>query len=462
MKKHIIIKLEFANEQTVGQITKIVGLMRAKYLIPIIDSLDLEANPRSSRTGSVTEAIQESIVTDPNVFPFKTKGILLAASQYDKLDRNRFKITPVNTEVEGILDGGHNTLAIGLYILQTSLSHFGHNLKRGSKTWDQFKELWTENRHIIDDYLDVLRSTPEITSFNFLVPVELLVPRDPDDYSSVEAFKGDLLDICAARNNNVQLQVSAKANQLGYFDDLKRLLDEQLPTVSARIEWKTNDGGDIKVQDLVSLAWIPLQRITPVCDESGRTIEPVSPSKIYSSKGTCLKQFEKLMSSPQVTQETSANYKRELSNVEVLSALRIAVQLPALYDYIYAQFPQLYNTAGGKYGNITAVKTLNKNRKQKLTPFLGNPVETLSPEGYIAPLVYGLVALLKNSPQNQYQEITWVEPPMEFLERKLGAIVTNYVGLFGMCDYDPQKIGKNPQSYVQAESAFKMALANLI
>lgn len=459
MKKNIIIKLEFANEQTVGQITKIVGLMRAKYIVSVIDALNLEANPRSSKTGFVTEAIQESIKIDPSVFPFKTKGILLAASQYKKLDRNRFEIMPVNSEVEGILDGGHNTLAIGLYILETALTHFGRTLKKGSKTWDQFKELWSEHRHVIEEYLKILRDTPELPVFNFLVPVELLVPRDADDYASVEAFKGNLLDICAARNNNVQLQVSAKANQLGYFDDLKRLLDINLPEVSSRIEWKTNDGGDIKAQDLVALTWIPLQRITSVHDESGRIIEPVAPSKIYSAKGSCLKQFEKLMSSPEVTCETSANYKRELCNVEVLSALRIAAELPALYDYIYAQFPQHYNTAGGNYGRITAVKTLNKNRKEKRTPFLAQSVDTISPDGYIAPLVYGLVALLKS---DEDQKICWVKPPMEFLENKLGAIVTNYIGLFSMCDYDPQKIGKNPQSYLQAESAFKMALAGLI
>ena len=46
----VIIKFDFSTEQTVGEITKIVGLTKAKYLVPIIDCLDLEANPRSSKT----------------------------------------------------------------------------------------------------------------------------------------------------------------------------------------------------------------------------------------------------------------------------------------------------------------------------------------------------------------------------------------------------------------------------
>ena len=118
-KESVIIKFDFSAEQTVGDITKIVGLTMAKYLVPIIDVLDLEANPRSSKTGPVTAAIQESIETDPTVFPFKTKGILLAASQYERLERNRVKITPENPAIEGILDGGHNTSPSGCTFCKT-------------------------------------------------------------------------------------------------------------------------------------------------------------------------------------------------------------------------------------------------------------------------------------------------------------------------------------------------------
>lgn len=461
-RKGIIIKLDFPGEQTIGEITKLTGLIKAKYLIPVIDSLDLEANPRSSRTGSVTDDIQESIELDTNVFPFKTKGILLASSQYNRLERGRIKIIPNDLEIEGILDGGHNTLAIGLYILEKALQYKGHSLRKGSKTWDQFKSLWADERDTIDEYLDFLKEDNENNPLDFFVPVELLVPRDPDDYNSVEVFKSNLLDICAARNNNVQLQVSAKANQLGYFDDLKRLMDEYAPEVSARIEWKTNDGGDIKAQDIIALAWIPLHMIEGLKDSNGRAIGPVAPRQIYAGKGSCLKQFEKLMSSPDVTSTTSSDYRRELTNIQVLSALRITVQLPALYDYIYAAFPKLYNAAGGNYGHITAVKNLTNSRKEKVTPFFSKEIETLSPDGFIMPLVYGLQALLEKTSEDDHFQIRWRCSPVDFLEKNLDKIVANYIGLFSMCDYDPQKIGKNPQSYIQAVSAFKMALAGII
>ena len=150
MENSIIIRFEQVNKQTVGEITKIVGLVKAKFLVPIIDNLNLEANPRSAATGNVTEAIQETIRTSSTLMPFKTKGILLASSNYEELERDRIKITPQNEEIEGILDGGHNTLAVGLYILERALTNKGQTLPKGKKTWNDFKKLWMDYRELVN------------------------------------------------------------------------------------------------------------------------------------------------------------------------------------------------------------------------------------------------------------------------------------------------------------------------
>lgn len=458
----VIIKFKSRSEQTVGEITKIVGLTEAKYLIPVIDLLDLEANPRSSKTGAVTDAIQESIENDPLLFPFKTKGILLASSNFSRLERDRIKIAPEDAEIEGILDGGHNTLAIGLYILRKAMEYTEKTLPRGAKTWEEFKRLWDDNKDSIDEYITELKINPSNKEVDFLVPIELLVPRDMDDEICINTFKNHLLEICAARNNNVQLQVSAKANQLGYFDTLKDLMDDHNLFISDRIEWKTNDGGDIKAQDLIALSWIPLNLITPVKDENGRVLENVAPNKLYSSKGSCLKQFEKLMSSHDVTIESDDNYKRELINEEVASAFEITVELPELYDYIYEKFPKYYNSAGGSYGRITAVKNLNEKRKNKTTPYTNKSIEIISPDGFIMPLVYGLQALMEKTVEDGKSMIRWSQPPKPFLEKNLSKIVNHYAGILSICDYDPQKIGKAQQSYSQALAGFKMTMAGII
>ena len=56
-EKSIIIKFEGLSEQTVGGISRIVGLVQARFFVSIIDFFNLEANPRSSKTGPVTDAI---------------------------------------------------------------------------------------------------------------------------------------------------------------------------------------------------------------------------------------------------------------------------------------------------------------------------------------------------------------------------------------------------------------------
>jgi hypothetical protein len=202
----------------------------------------LDANPRSAKAGAVTQAIIESIETDPIIFPFKTKGILLGSSSFSTLQRNRYELRFMDPHLEGVLDGGHNMLAIGTYILSRIIDD-PRVIKR-IKLWDDFKEAWTAKRPAIDAIKDDL---------TFRVPVEVLVPVDADDEETVDAFKSSLLEICAARNNNAELTLETKANQRGYYDEIKKVLPAE---IASRIEWKSNmAGGDVKVRDIIALSW---------------------------------------------------------------------------------------------------------------------------------------------------------------------------------------------------------------
>lgn len=464
MSNSIIIKFEGANEQTVGNITKVVGLVQARFFVPIIDSLNLEANPRSSKTGAVTDAIQETITNNPALFPFMSKGVLLASSRCEKLERGRVKIEPVNPKIEGILDGGHNTLAIGLYILEQALNYHDETLPKGAKNWDDFKALWAGNRDKIETYLIDTQKGEIESKLAFLVPVELLIPRDLNDPACVYSFTNNLLEVCEARNNNAELQLTAKANQKGYFDVLQEYMDANNPVISHKIEWKTNEGGEIKVQDVIALSWLALNLITPVRDENNydRYLDPIAPNKLYSAKGACLKQFEKVMSSPDVTGVADDGYHAELLNDEVRSAFKIAVELPDLYDYIYENFPKYYNANGGHFLAITACKTLNEKRKTKTTPFKGKKIEMITPDGFIMPLFYGLQALLGKRDINGKKEIYWTQPPMSFLNDNFNKIVADYMGNLSLCDYDPQKVGKAPKVYDDALKTFKMVIAGIL
>ena len=114
-KSKITLKFQQFDEQTVEAITRIVGFVKASSFVEIIDATeDLSSNPRSSKVGRVTADIQESIQNTPETLPFKTKGVLLATSDYERLERKRFLLNFDHGEVNGVLDGGHNTLAIGM------------------------------------------------------------------------------------------------------------------------------------------------------------------------------------------------------------------------------------------------------------------------------------------------------------------------------------------------------------
>jgi hypothetical protein len=248
---NIIVRFEQVAEQAEGPVKRVVGFVRAKNMLQLFDAADLEANPREAKAGSVTADIIESIRDEPGIFPFKTKGVLVGASNYESLQRNRYELRFENTKTEGILDGGHNMLAIGTHILSRALTD-DRVLKR-IKRWSELKDQWVENRKAIE----ALRKSEdgEDGPLDFLVPLEVLVPADIENEETVDAFNASLLEICAARNNNVELTLETKANKRGFYEYLRNALPK---SIADRVEWKANDGGEIKVRDIIALAWIPL------------------------------------------------------------------------------------------------------------------------------------------------------------------------------------------------------------
>lgn len=445
----LTVRFEVVDSQTHGAVTRLIGLVRLRNLLPLFDAADLEANPRSAKAGAVTSDIIDSIETSPELFPFKTKGILIAASICRALERRRYQLLFENTAIEGILDGGHNTLALGLYLLRQVMD----DAKgwRRIKTWQDFKAAWSIHRQAVAA-LKSQHPSGDGGPLDALVPIEVLVPADAEDDLVLNQFTSSLLEIGAARNNNVELTLETKANKKGYYDELRKMLPE---SISKHVEWKTNDGGEVKVRDLVALSWIPLSLI-----ELPSSVSAPSPAKIYSSKGECTKAFDMLMSDPSVSKPTGGEYTHELHNVPVGSALEIAAQLPALYDYIYRHFPSAYNDGGtGRFGRLTSVKLAADMRTKPTSPFTKQPVSYSYPEGFIMPVVYGLKALMK---RDENGKIAWVvDDPVRFLEENLVTIVRKYRVIIEAFSGEPQKIGKNEGSYTLAADAFETELLKL-
>lgn len=443
--KSINIKFEQVTEQSAGPVQRISGFVKARELIELLDAADLEANPRSAKTGPVTNDIIESITDTPEIFTFKTKGILLGASSFKKNKNQQYSLSFVNPTIEGILDGGHNTLAIGTHILISALRN--NSIKRKIKTWPEFKDSWLQYRKEIEELknLDPHSKLYHPVALDFLVPLEILVPSDVDSPDTIEKFNNSLLSICSARNNNAQLTLETKSNKKGFYEELRNYLP---PRISARVEWKSNDGGDIKVRDIISLTWIPLSKLNGELDY----IPVIPPQNIYRNKGECARLFDLLMSEDEVSENTNGEYTRQLHNNAIRSALKIGAEIPELFDKIYLDFPKAYNENNGRFGKISVVKKIDQNAQHSLTHFTKKPVEYKYPDGLIYPIVYGLQTLLE---MDHDSNISWSQDPYIFLDNHLPAIVKKYKVILDAFAFDPQKVGKNEGSYQLVIDAYK-------
>jgi hypothetical protein len=443
----LIIRFETVDRQTEGPVTRLVGFVRARNLLPLMDAATLDANPRTARVGQITSDIRESIETTPELFPFKTKGILVASANCKELERRRYHMTFDHPAIEGILDGGHNTLAIGLHILSVAGVE-PKEIKR-LKTWPEFKEAWVTHSAKVKA-LKSSAAAGEGGPLDFLVPVEVLIPSDPDDDLKFEAFTSSLFEICAARNNNRQLADEAKANKKGLYDYLRQTVPAE---IANRVEWKSNDGGDVKIRDIVALAWVPLA-LTKLPDgvSKPRVVD------MYSGKGKCSSSFDTLMEHPDVSKQTGDG-TFELHNTTIGAALAVAGQMPRLYDLIYRDFPAAYNDGGGRFGRLTSVKMASDMKTKPVTAFLKAPVQYSYPDGFIMPLVYGLSALMKADGAGT---VSWLVPdPEKFVLDILPSVVRRYRAIIEAFSGDPQKIGKNEGAYSIAKDAFETELLKL-
>lgn len=441
MSKSVVVRFhEYCVQEKSTPLNRLSGFMYGSSMVDLIDEFLneqyasddmelLESNPRNPKRSGVTGDIILSLQDTPELFPLMSKGVLISTNTCKKLERNRFEITFVNPKVNGILDGGHNTLAIALFFLGNA----GASDKeiRKVKRWSDLKVLWNE-------YSDVLTETKKSTKF--LVPAEIIYPKHAN--SEDLDFVTSIMEIARARNNNTQLSEETKSNKMGHYEAIKEFVD---PALFEKIEWKTNDGGLIKVRELIALSLIPLSKT-----EIGKDINPVH---IYSSKAECVSLFDKIILADGISKPSaSGEFLREVVDPVVLSALKMIDKLPELYDLIYARLPDAYNkSSNGKFGLINSVATSSGKTK-----YYGIPVDYNYPEGFMMPLVFSLSELMTT---NKSGKLVWITEPEEFIATYLNDIMASYGELvIKMSAYDPQKVGKNRGSYALASMAVRDVL----
>ena len=460
-----IIKIENPSLRVLNNIRRITGFVKVRGLIDIITNLNLDANPRNAKKSPVTKDIIETIRETPELYPFKSKGILIGASECVELERNRYSLSFKNLKLEGILDGGHNTLAIALYLLEESIL-LSNNPKfiaekqkelNRVKTWDEMKKFWGKMIRSVSNL-----KQKESDALDALVPVELLVP-DTDSEENIHDFLTSILLICAARNNNVQLRDETLANQDGVFDSLKEILERQIPDVYDKVSWKTNQLGDIDIRFLISLVWIPLGVALKHLDGKGTltSIKPLPGTTAYSSKSEAVKRYRELIKAKDISEKVTGGDKNTwvVRNSYIKSALEMVPTVLKVYDYVYENFQDAYNKNDGKFGRIEAVKNESKQRRNFITPFgrknIEGPEKMVPPAGYMMPVVYGLRELVKVDEESE--TLSWAVDPMKFFGEisNLTKIVGSFMGNMRDVGFDPQRVGKGDSPYSQVANTVK-------
>lgn len=406
-------------------INKIFSSISPRQFIKLISEADNKVNPRTAKEGSITKAIQETLSVSPELFWYKTKGILLCTEDLKLLDRNRIQISLSNIDYEGIMDGGHNSLGIAMHLLKNLL-----NIK--VKNWNECKKIWHERFDEILQKFDQRES-----EFLFSIPIEIIYPNS-DDIVALDQYYDHIAEICSARNNNVQLTETSKGNKVGYYDYLKEVLGDDFNVI-----WKAGEKGDIRSEDIISLATIPLT----VLSEKNllpKEISKLSPISIYSQKSKCIDFFNSVIDHKLISEEINGRHR--LTDVKVKSAIDMIGDVLRFYDQLYIKFPKMYNKVSPGFGRIRSVKQ----KEQK--PLFNSTTETCPysyPPAFIYPLVSGLTSLIKI---NEEGLLSWKINPMNINLDNLDIDI--YVDQIKLVDYDAQRVGKSEVFYKQSKSIY--------
>lgn len=471
MSNHFIIQLAeskhfekpFSDDITDLNIGRIIGYLNAVNFIKMFNFLSglpsgsLDANPRTAKESKITTEIAKTLADNPGLFHLKTKGLLISASRCELLDRERIRLHMYsNSQRDGILDGGHNTFAIGKFILEKIK---GEELRK-IKDIDSLVKVWSESADEISGFLN-----QEASELTFLIPVDIIFPVGIDDSDLLkDQWVNAHYEITRARNNNAQLKDSTRANHEGYYEDLKEILS---PRFEPKIIWKTNDTDNgkrkIPVEDVLALALIPLSKIDPKM--VGSMV------KIYSSRGSCEKVFREILD--EYGELDKQEGLKRITSVRLKSALSLVPTFLYAYDYLYEKFPEYYNKVGGSFGRITGVQIYDskpksndeKNKKDKkrliiqpITKYTESACDYKYSDAYIYPLLISLKELIQ---ENRETGEFYLEQEVEcFLanENNRTGLVTSLKSYMEAFQFYPDKIGKAGGIYETLSTLVKQSV----
>lgn len=443
--KALIVKLEHGNNAQKSnegiRIQRISSSISPYHFIRLVGVVDNKINPRAARENGITSDIRETLDISSNLFWLMSKGILIATENCKLLDRGRVSLT-TSGDREGIMDGGHNALAISQFLVGKLFPDV-----KVFKTWADCKEYWAKHEKEI---IKRFNEQGGNDAFNFSIPVEIIFPGDED--GALDEYYETISQICTARNTNVQLKQAAQDNQVGIYDVLKNKL-----STANKVIWKSGQYGEIKAEDVVSLAVIPLIFL----QEQGRlpndkTIKTLNPVSVYSQKSKCVDFYGDVLKHPAIS--TKREDKYILNDSLVRSALEMIDDIVRAYDRMYLTFPDIHNSNAGKFGRINAVD--QKSKKCVSVPFLTTSQKTdyKYSAGFFLPLFCGIRMLMyiDEATNTLKWKINPADPSFDFRSLKCA----KYIEMVKFLQYDPLKVGKATMMYLEGMDVFAAMLNN--
>lgn len=421
------------SEQQIGSYSCISGLVKLSDIFKLFDAMNLEANPRFAKINNVTRDIAESIEKHHELFPLMTNGILLSSTDYRQQERGRFKLNFHDPKIEGVLNGGHNLLAVGAYLLEQAT---GKKIPSG-KNWLEVRKQLNEDTLAIKDFLE---DEGNQLYWGRMMPCELIVPTDTSEIG-LSQFREQIPLVQAARNNSEALSKQTFANHEGLFDELQAFID---PELDKRIEWKQNLKASIDPRELAAMSWMPISKIDrDYLDDSGKRVEPPKANQVYSSKSVVFDRFVAISKLRDVSTYSDGRYR--VKDPIFLSALKITVQLPALYDHVQKLVPAIYNsTAGSRYAGLRTVTSAVKGKKRAITKFYGEELALPVHDALVWPIFYSLRELIT---QGEDGLLVWETDPHDFIDAHFEEYGETFKEQLEAVGGDPGAYGKMPAIY---------------
>lgn len=422
------------------KIRKINSSISPLQFIHLLHYADNKVNPRTATVNPIVKSIELTLRDSPELFFFKTKGILISTMSCTLLDRNRVRLTFDDLDTEGIMDGGHNAFAIARFIIERLYD----GEMKAFKDWDSCKAFWTKETSY-NDILNRYEEYPDKSAFRFSIPIEIITPIDPSE--NLEDFYNNISEICSARNANVQLTEAARSNQRGCYDYLKNGPLKNYPII-----WKNGSDGNIKVDDIIALACIPLIKLNNegYFEQKGIDVGSLNKISIYSQKSKCVSFYRKVMENEHVS--TTNKGKFVLNDTVIQSSLDLLEDIIKFCDVMYYQFPRIYNANNGSFGRITGVLS-----KQSQGPFSTyQKIQFKYAYGFFYPIICGLTELM----EYKFGKLSWIINPLNINwdDSNVKNKFSQYMSIIRLLQYNPNKVGKETAVYTEADNLMRSLL----